>query len=138
MSRENTFKKRLIETMGKRWHVQSHEDMYSTGIPDLSYGAGGVNGWIELKYITLPSAAGVLKPSKFTPAQINWLNNRHAHGGKCWVMVGVEKSGVYLFEAIFAASIAEGRSESWYQSTSVASWVNRPINPVELLHHLTR
>lgn len=131
--RENSFKRYLVNKMGTRWDVQSHEDKHSAGIPDLSFAVNGVNGWIELKQIV--DYSDNMRPQKFTCLQINWLAKRGKHGGNCYVFVKVAKD-YYLFDAVFAAAIAEGRCESWYRSCCI-KWWNKSIDPVQLVDILT-
>lgn len=76
---EQEFKNNLkdwLEYLG--FHVQRHEDKYETGIADLSYGAGLVNGWIETKWIDI----------RFEKKQPLWLSKRAMTGGFVWVIVG--------------------------------------------------
>lgn len=59
--------RRLVDSvcrlMGLRWHVQRHEDKYSTGIADLSYACKGVDGWLEAKVLPKwPTTGTILKP----------------------------------------------------------------------------
>lgn len=136
--RENSFKKSLVRIMGTRWHVQSHEDKYSLGIPDISFGARGVNGWIELKQAR-ESKTGIIKPQKFTAPQINWLGRRQRHGGNCFVMVKVfhpRSERVYIFSADQARTIAKGSNVLGYEKTSLRHW-GGSVDPEELLDILT-
>jgi hypothetical protein len=127
---ENSFKKYLLRIMKGVWDVQSHEDRYSPGIPDLSYGIDGINGWIELKYIGPRSR----KPSKFTPQQINWLKKRMRYGGNCWVMVKKAPQSFYLFRGDKARLVADGCD---LEAECEASW-GRSIIPEELAAVLAR
>ena len=120
--------------MGTRWHVQSHEDRYSEGIPDLSYGAQAVNGWIELKQIDKwpTKADGLAKPKKFTPAQVNWLVRRGKKAGFCFVLVKVAQHDFFLFNFTEAKALREGREKRWFLANSIRHW-SGSINPAELL-----
>lgn len=134
---ENTFKKYLIRIMGNLWDVQSHEDYHSVGIPDLSYGASGVNGWIELKQV---KEWPVLKYTpvriaKYTPAQVNWLYNRGEKAGYCYVMVKVENE-YFIFKHTCARNLRCGIMKSWYYENCLKHWVGSII-PNELLTILT-
>jgi len=121
---ENTFKKYLIRIMGTRWDVQSHEDRYSEGIPDLSFGFDSINGWIELKQIkNMPkNETIIIKPAKYTPEQINWIRRRGKKGGWCFVFVKVGKSLYFLFSWDAARDIKDGMTLQSYRSRSLASW----------------
>lgn len=131
--RENALKKYLVKIMGTRWHVQSHEDRYSEGIPDLSFGLLGVGGWIELKQInSWPiKAATVVKPKKFTPAQANWLLRRGKKSGFCYVLVKVAQHDFFLFNFVEARALREGRTKAWYLANNLKHWP-RNIDPAEL------
>lgn len=141
MARENTLKKYLVKIMGTRWHVQSHEDKHSVGIPDLSFAVDGVNGWIELKHVLIAESklAGnpIIKPAKFTPSQVNWLNKRGKKGGYCYVLVKVGSEHYYLFHFSVAREIREGRSLGWYDKTSLMKSVGA-VAPEKLTKHLKK
>lgn len=82
----------LDRQMGRRWHVQRHEDRYSLDIPDLSYGLGGTDGWIELK--TIPRwPANPAKPvaiPHLRPGQVNWIEDRNRYGNcNTWMLLVV-------------------------------------------------
>lgn len=75
-----------------KWHAQRHEDKYSTGIPDVSYGIGKrAEGWIELKYLKrLPEMTEKpwdFKYDHYTSDQRNWMRLRQRHGpGRVFLM----------------------------------------------------
>lgn len=75
---------RTRDGMSPWWHAQRHEDKHSLGIPDVSYGFGGSDGWLELKYRpALPKSLRApwdWSPKDFTPEQRNWLGQRSAKG----------------------------------------------------------
>lgn len=79
--------------MGGRWAAQRHEDKYSLGIPDVSYSAG-VHGWIELKFVAKPpnNPKSNLIIRHFTATQRNWLTTHGSRGGRCYLLVQVEKT----------------------------------------------
>tara|TARA_R110000744_G_scaffold352095_3_gene458138 strand:+ start:3271 stop:3690 length:420 start_codon:yes stop_codon:yes gene_type:complete len=138
MGRENTFKKYLMEKMGTRWAAQSHEDQYSEGIPDVSFGADGVNGWIELKQIAYwPKRESTLvKPAKYTPEQVNWLRKRNRMGGHCYVLIKVGSSHYFLFGADAARKLANGVHKNFYFDDSI-HWWSGSIDPAELIQLIT-
>ncbi len=137
--RENALKKYLVKIMGTRWHVQSHEDRYSEGIPDLSFGVVGANGWIELKQVEKwPVRANtVVKPKKFTPAQANWLLRRGKKAGFCYVLVKVAQHDFFLFHFMGARALREGRTKEWYLANNLKHW-SRNIDPAELAGLLSK
>lgn len=124
--------------IGTRWDVQSHEDQFSTGIPDLSFAAGGVDGWIELKQIPRwPARASTLvKPSKYTADQVNWLRRRAKKGsGQCFVFVRVDKE-YFLFSYLRARQVRQGLVQDDYRKLSLASWTGG-IDPQEFIAAIT-
>ncbi|MCI0559214.1 MAG: hypothetical protein MN733_12025 [Nitrososphaera sp.] len=70
-----------------RWpagHIERIENLLSAGIPDVTWCAGGKEGWIEIK-------TGYQKP---TPLQRDWISRRRAAGGNVKVLtVRGTKSG---------------------------------------------
>lgn len=120
--------------MGTRWDVQSHEDRYSCGIPDLSFGVGGTNGWIELKQIECwpVKAATLVKPKKYTPEQVNWLLRRSKKGGSCYVMVKVGRDDYFLFAGGKARKIRKGMTRADYSCECIAHW-RKNIPPDHLI-----
>lgn len=86
----------LARQMGRLWHAQRHEDRYSPDIPDLSYGFGGTEGWIELK--TIPGwPANPNKPVSIPhlrAGQVNWIEERNKYGSShTWLLLAVGASG---------------------------------------------
>lgn len=77
-----------------RVDLSRHEDMAEVGVPDVSYGARGVNGWIELKHVKKWTRNGVKVP--WRPGQREWLMQRGRQGGRCWLLIRVGRSN-YLF-----------------------------------------
>lgn len=85
--------KYIRDGMGSRWVAQRHEDKYSTGIPDVSYSTDH-HGWIELKYLARPPKRPnhPLAIPHFTAEQRNWITRHGSRGGKCFVLLQVEKT----------------------------------------------
>lgn len=83
----------LLHGMGPRWVAQRHEDKYSTGIPDVSYSTN-CHGWIELKFVAkAPVRATQPVPvPHFTAAQRNWIRQHGERGGRCFVLLQVERT----------------------------------------------
>lgn len=137
--RENALKKHLVKIMGTRWHVQSHEDRYSEGIPDLSFGVIGANGWLELKQVNSwpMKAESLVKPKKFTPAQVNWLLRRGKKAGSCYVLVKVAQHDFFLFNFTEARALREGRTKEWYLASCLKHWP-KTIDPAELAGLLSK
>jgi len=85
--------------LGNAWDAQRHEDEFSVGIPDVSYGAAGINGWIELKRLERypKNPQTVIKIKHFTGVQKNWLYERQQKGGHCWLLLQIADD-YYLFK----------------------------------------
>jgi hypothetical protein len=124
--------------MGTRWDVQSHEDIHSEGIPDLSYGVDGVNGWIELKQIKQwpVMEKTTVKPEHYTAQQVNWLRRRGKKGGFCYILVKVGKDDYFLFSWQEARLLKNGITKEDYFLDCIKHW-SKNIDTKELLHCLT-
>lgn len=83
------FKRLKRSTPGFDW--ERHEDKFTSGIPDCSYGAEGVGGWVELKtYNSWPRNPN--QPLRFTdlkPTQVNWVIRRGRKHPNVWFLVEV-------------------------------------------------
>jgi len=75
--------KTIFNEAGKEFHLQRHEDAYSNGIPDVSFGIDNVNGWIELKY---DDCFPVEYKTKLRKEQKPWLIKRGRAAGNCFVL----------------------------------------------------
>lgn len=137
---ENTFKKYLLKKMGTRWSVQSHEDRFSIGVPDLSYGAEGVNGWIELKQLKdWPKREATKVPLKsaahFSVEQVNWLLKRGKKGGNCYLLVKVGQE-YFLFDYTKVQPLWKGLTQDTFREQCLGYWKSQ-IDPVELIRLLS-
>jgi len=80
--------------MASRWDAQRHEDRYATGIPDVSFGIHGKDGWIELKHLH-KGPANQDRPWDFaydhlTSDQRNWMTRRARQGsGRVFVLAQI-------------------------------------------------
>ena len=96
--RESALWSTLKRGMGKKWDATRHEDAAAVGVPDVSYGLRGYNGWIELKCLDkMPKDPGaIVKINHFTPLQRHWLMTRGKAGGLCWFLLKIENVEEYL------------------------------------------
>lgn len=85
-----------------------HEDALNAGIPDLSYSGGGVNGWIELKWLPAwPKRADtIVKIDHYTKEQKHFLLSRGRAGGRCWLLLRVGREHL-LFDHERAQHVGE-------------------------------
>ncbi len=89
MSEKILYKKLKRATPGFDW--ERHEDKMTSGIPDTSYGAEGVGGWVELKtYDCWPrSPENPLVFTDLKPTQVNWVIARGRKHPLVWFLVQV-------------------------------------------------
>ena len=81
----------LRKGMIGKWHVSRIESSAGNGVPDVSFGVPGINGWIELKYIARwPSLAKTKVKFPLRAEQKHWILNRGAVAGNVWGMVRIE------------------------------------------------
>ena len=66
----------LIKDIGGDSHHHVDND---NGVPDISFGIGGVNGFAEVKY-------GCSRHAKLRPSQAKWMAKRALTGGNCWII----------------------------------------------------
>lgn len=133
---ENRLKQYLVDIVGTRWDVQSHEDRFSLGIPDLSYGARGVNGWIELKQVRKwPKRAETnVDLSHFTSNQVNWLRRRGKKAGNCFVLIKVDTE-YFVFSFHTARFLRAGMTKKEFYERCILSW-EKSVDPDQLIEIL--
>ena len=90
---ESKLFKKLKRHTGKGFHWQRHEDKLTPGIPDCSYGAGGIGGWVELKtYDSYPkNPKDPVNMPDIKPEQRNWMFKRGATQGRCFWLIEIKK-----------------------------------------------
>jgi hypothetical protein len=116
--------KHLSGVMRGRWDARRHEDALGAGVPDVSYGCGGADGWIELKALDRwPARPDTLvRLDNLTPEQLRFLENRgRAGGGRCFVLLAV--GGQYLlFRWDQARRLREGATRAELEVLSAGAW----------------
>lgn len=87
MSEKNLARK-LMRNM--QWDEGTrHEDAYQSGIADVSFCAGGLHGWLELKFTDDWPARSttIVRPKHpLTYAQKEFLTLKGKRGGNTWVL----------------------------------------------------
>lgn len=70
------------------WRTQAHEDRFMNFIPDVSFAAHSMDGWVEVKYCKRrPATIGSIP--HYTRGQEKWLRDFGATGsGHCYLLVG--------------------------------------------------
>lgn len=108
MSESRLFKKLKRATPDFDW--ERHEDKFVSGIPDCSYGAKGVGGWVELKtYDTWPrNPDDPLVFSDLKPTQVNWVKSRGKKHPYVWFLVSIDNADDwFLISWVFARKLGE-------------------------------
>jgi len=74
-----------------KWHASRIESSAGNGIPDISFGLPGKNGWIELKYIReWPKRQDTKVKLPLRPEQKHWISARGGLSGDVWVLVRIQ------------------------------------------------
>jgi hypothetical protein len=104
--------------------IQRHEDMYSVGIPDMSYDIPGAegSGWIEIKRVKeWPKRdATTLKIQHYTPAQKAWIYQHGCVNNRTFLFVQVEKDH-FIFDHIWALKVGNLTQAQMFQAAT-ESW----------------
>lgn len=98
MTPEQRMWAQLHKAVGNKWHATRHEDTISKGIPDVSFGAHGKQGWIELKVLDKWPAkpSTIIHLPLFTKEQKAWLTMRGIAGGRCFFLLKVDTEDTWL------------------------------------------
>lgn len=125
----------LRQLVGTRWHATRVEDRLQSGIPDVTWGARGVQGWLELKYLHHWPVRGGPADLGLRPQQAAWLQLRHAAGLGCWVLIRVARVW-YLFRGDQARWLLVPRTCGEVITHCHAFW--DPLDPDDFIATLTR
>lgn len=111
MSEPRLYKKLKRATQGFDW--ERHEDKFTSGIPDCSYGAEGVGGWVELKtYDCWPrNPEDPLNFHDLKPQQVNWVIARGRVHPLVFFLVGVGDDDWFLISWEYARSLGKMTKE---------------------------
>lgn len=91
--KESTCRRALIVALRKAGlDPEPVENACKSGTPDLNY----VHGWIEMKMHEATRPEQVVKLTRFTPLQRNWLRRREAAGGRAWLLLRHRTGGEWL------------------------------------------
>lgn len=97
----------LQKGMLGRWHATRIESCVGMGIPDVSFGVSGINGWLELKYTPdWPKRDSTKVKLALRPEQKNWIQTRGALSGNVWVFWRISNT-FFLLTWSTAISLAE-------------------------------
>ena len=128
----------LSKAVGKYWDATRHEPP-PRGIPDVSFGARGKNGWIELKTIdkwpSRPETGVYIEHC--TPQQRVWGFRRGQYGGHTWLLLKVGQEWL-LFNYIAAMHIGRGTlNTTETRRLAQKIWLGVP-DPVEFTEAITQ
>ena len=129
--------------MAGRWDAQRHEDRYSPGIPDVSYGIGShADGWIELKYLPkLPRAREApwsFPRGHLRPDQVNWMTRRARTGtGRVFLACRFGMENVFIWRWVVLAELLGKSSFEGIARAADGAWPTAGINFEELTSILT-
>jgi len=120
----------LRDHIGHAWDACRHENQFGEGMPDVSFGARGVNGWLELKcLLSWPVRHNtVVHPHKFTGQQKVWLWRRGEHGGHTWLLFKVENTWM-LFDHNRAQGVGRDLTKTGLWKVCNYWWTGIP--PIE-------
>ena len=103
-----------LRTMG--WNIEEHEDKVRNFIPDLSFGAHGFDGWIEVKFADRVPKTGLRSIKHYTKGQEDWLIDRaRAGSGHCYLLLGTG-AGHYAWRA---ESLRKARAGTYIAAQSL-------------------
>lgn len=89
----------LKKGMGKHWHMSILQEKYTEGIPDISFGCNGINGFIELKEIEKfpkkDTSIVKIPHAEERHHQKQWLLDRTQASGSCFVLVHIVQPDLY-------------------------------------------
>ena len=137
---EKNFVKRVMDNLKKRGMVfQRHEDLYSVGIPDMSYEHPDCmgSGWIEAKSVKAwpKRASTTIKMKHYTPQQVAWAMKHGLMNQRTWLLLEVD-TFVFLIAYNQCRRVQQGLCTR-YDLTQISSdyWGGR-IDYDELYLHL--
>lgn len=128
----------LSKAMGNAWHATRHEDTITKGLPDVSFGADGVQGWIELKVLERWSGnpKTIIRLPLFTAEQKAWLTLRGARGGRCFLLLKIEAEDLWLLFGHRVLTDLGRMTQEEMLASAIAVWDGVPSNQ-SLLSRIT-
>jgi hypothetical protein len=100
------------------WHATRIESSSGNGMPDVSYGVKGINGFMELKYMPRwPKLATTRVKLPLRLEQEIWIRNRGGIAGNVWVLCRVEDD-FFLFNDAQALCASQGQLVKWWFTTN--------------------
>lgn len=116
---EKNFWTLIRNSLALRMHRVENKVMQ--GMPDVFYIRRGSAGWIELKYIDVWPKKRV--SCGLMLSQSMWLTDYSSHGGKCWVLVRIERDFIGLIDGKKAGDLY--RRPSTTDFLELLTWQNK-------------
>ena len=116
--------------VGSGWHCSRIESSAGNGVPDVSFGLPGINGWIEFKYIKeWPKRPTTKVKLPLRPEQKHWIKVRGELSGNVWIFIKIEEV-FFLIPSEKTKQLTEDGAtmQEWFESVH---WVKR-VNFQEL------
>jgi len=109
----------------KGFFIQRIETQIERGIPDVHYVTyGGINGWIEGKYVKTPKRRKTKIKVGLSIEQLAWHKSYEFYGGKVFILVKKDRD-IYLFKSSDGEELAKGVSFEDFNKMSIAKdWNN--------------
>ena len=135
--KESDLWKYIRQGMLGKWHVSRIESSAGNGVPDVSFGIPGVNGWIELKYIKeWPKRPTTKVKLPLRPEQKHWIKNRGQLSGNVWVLVRISDDFFLLYWNTAVQAAEKGMTQFDWFAPEIYSW-HKEINFSELYDALS-
>ncbi len=130
---EKSFKKQLLRGLEEYseerklpYHWQLHEDARSVGLPDISYGVAGVNGWIEAKYSDKNFSPSTAFNPPFEPFQEAWLVARGQAAGRADLVWGFRDGHLIVpWDALLSRILGATTTEELLKSTRAGFYLGK-------------
>lgn len=123
---ESAFWEFLRDRLAGKWSASRHEDLVGAGVPDVSYGYLGLNGWIELKVLkswpVRPDT--IVKVRHLKPAQTAFLVSRSKHSGGCFMLFKIDND-ILLFDKTVLKKIGKIKKAEMLLSACYVSSMNQ-------------
>lgn len=106
------------------------ENACDEGTPDVNC----VHGWIELKHVhAYPKRGGAVALPHFRPSQRAWLLRRNAAGGRCWLLLRIDRDW-YLLPGMWAACrLGKGADAEEIADAAETCWFGKAPDAATML-----
>ena len=125
---ESDLWKYVKEGMLGRWHSTRIESSSSNGVPDVTWGIPGKNGWMELKNIDeWPKRKDTKIKLPLRAEQKLWIKIRGRLSGSVWVLCRIEKYH-FLLNSSQALEAYNGWTKDEWLKKSTDCWIDVNFN----------